>query len=120
MRVCQNHFPGMRALRNVAFAVSAAALLSACSSAGLDRLSGDASSDNYTASVSPADDIFVQAQPLDGGAGTQSFSARPVQSYASSDMPPAQPVMETAPEPVTEMAQAPSGASHKVKPGETL
>lgn len=122
MRVCQNYFPAMRAVRNLAFAVSAAALLSACSSSGIDRLSGDSSaSDSYnTASVSPADDNAVQAQPLDGGAGTQTFSARPVQSYSTAEMPPAQPVMEQAPAPEPQLAEVPAGTVHKVKPGETL
>ncbi len=122
MRVCQNHFPALRALRNVAFAVSTAALLSACSSSGIDRLSGDTSgSDDYnTASVTPADDNVVQAQPLDGGAGTKTFSARPVQSVASTEMPPAAPVLEPAPEPAPQLTEAPAATIHKVKPGETL
>jgi murein DD-endopeptidase MepM/ murein hydrolase activator NlpD len=121
MRVCQNYFPGMRALRNAAFAVSTAALLSACSNSGVDRLSGDtSSSDSYTASVNPVDENVVQAQPLDGGTGTQTFSARPVQSFSSNEMPPAEPVLEQAPEPVPLLAEAQAGSIHKVKPGETL
>ena len=81
--------------------------MSACSSSGIDRLSGDTSgSDDYnTASVTPADYNVVQAQPLDGGAGTKTFSARPVQSVASTEMPPAAPVLEPAPEPAPQLTE---------------
>ncbi|MDP4823686.1 MAG: hypothetical protein NWR47_07035, partial [Aestuariivirgaceae bacterium] len=78
--------------------MSAAALLSACSNSGIDRLSGDtSSSDSYTASVAPMNDNVVEAQPLDGGAGTQTFRAQPVQSFASTETPPAVPVVQQAP-----------------------
>lgn len=121
MRVCQNDLPGMRALRNAALAVSAAALLSACSNSGIDRLSGDTtSSGSYTSSVAPMNENVVEAQPLDGGAGTQTFKARPVQSFASTEMPPAEPVIEPEPAPAPKLAAAPEGSLHTVKPGETL